>query len=104
MYSNSGKWCSNSICCHFLQLGNVQVWTRPLNPTGSVAVAFLNMGDGGGPSKVSVKLTDIGLTHAQGYSLVEVFDNKSLGKMLPNSTFTCAVNPTGVVFVRATRL
>ena len=86
------------------QMGSVQVWTRPLSPVGSMAVAFLNTGFGGGPASVSVKLTDLGMTHAKGYSLMEVFDGKSLGKMLPNATFSCHVNPTGVTFVRATPL
>ena len=34
-------------------------------PSGSLAFAFLNTGTGGTPSKVSLKLTDLGLKSSQ---------------------------------------
>ena len=83
--------------------GNIQIWTRPVMPTGSVAFVFLNTGNAT-PSKVSIKLSDLGLTGQAGYRVDEVFTGASLGKMTSNSTISQNVNPTGVFFGRATYL
>ena len=48
------------------QIGDVQIWTKPVMPSGSVAFAFLNTGTGGTPSKVSLKLSDLGLKGSYG--------------------------------------
>ncbi len=90
--------------CFFFQVGNVQVWRRPVLPEGSYAIAFLNTGTDGAPSKVSVKLQDLGLNNAKGYSIAEVFDGDRMGDFKPQDRLKIQVNPTGVFFVKATKL
>lgn len=82
------------------KVGNIQVWTKPIRPTGSYAFAFLNSGTAV-PTRFSVRLSDLGLTSANGYNVTEVFDNGQLGTMKPSSTLTVSVNPTGVFFGKA---
>jgi hypothetical protein len=82
----------------------VEVWTRPILPSGSFAFAFLNTGKDGTPLKVSAKLSDMGMQSANGYNVEEVFEGSALGKMLPNDTMAAMVNPTGVFFGKATAL
>ena len=80
---------------HFLQSGNIQVWTKPL--TGdSMAFAYINFGTGGMPSKVSMALKDMGLTKPTGYNISEAFNNKLFGTFHPPDTFSAQVNPTGI--------
>ncbi len=50
-------------------MGDIQIWTKPVNPSGSFAFAFLNTGVGGTPHNVTVKLADLGLK-ASGKCLV----------------------------------
>jgi alpha-N-acetylgalactosaminidase len=82
------------------QSGNIQVWNKPL-VKNMFAFAYLNTGNGGNPSKVSMKLSDFGLTNAAGYNITEVFEGTSMGKFLPTDTFTTMVNPTGIFMGKA---
>ena len=86
------------------QTGNIQLWTKPILPEGSYAFAALNTGTGGTPSKVSIKLADLGLNNPSGYNITEVFDGKAMGKFQPTDRFNCSVNPTGIFFGKATVL
>ena len=88
-----------------LQSGQVRIWRKPLSkPAGSFALALLYMNVSGGPSKVSIKLQDLGLTTAGAYNLTEVFDGTFLGQYKPWYYLDCEVNPTGVLFILATAL
>jgi len=79
--------------------GNIQVWTRPLSG-GSLAFALLNFG-AADPTRVSIKLTDLGLSSSGGYHVNEVFDQQDMGKFMPNATFTTYVNPSGIFLGKA---
>ena len=89
---------------YFLQLldGKLQVWTKPVTPEGSFAIATIYMKQQGFPIKSSARLRDIGLTSVRGYKITEVFDGHHLGLFKPNQNLTCVVNPSGIVLVRAT--
>ena len=78
----------------------VQVWTRPIVPVGSFAVAIIYTKQSGYPIHVSVKLKDIGLISATGYNVTELFDGKQLGYYSQNSNFTTYVNPSGIYMVK----
>jgi len=86
-----------------LQIGNVEVWTKPILPSGSYAFALVNMGNAT-PTKVSVVLSDLGLQGISGYNVTEVFDGKYLGLFKPSSKLEVDVNPTGVFFAQATAI
>ena len=77
------------------QRGMLQVWTRPVLPTGSVAIAVLNKGHSGNSVKVDFPLKMYGLESTV-YDLTEVFDGQSLGRYNISSVVTFYVNPTGI--------
>lgn len=83
-----------------MKVGNVQVWTRPILPQGTMAFAFLNGGTSD-PTKVSIALADLGLKATGGYTITEVFDGTKMGNFKPTDKFTVYVNPTGVFFGKA---
>ena len=78
--------------------GHIQIWTRPVMPTGSVAFAFLNFGTGGMPATVSATLNSMGMTRPGGYNITDVFTSAGMGSFRPSQTFSTKVNPTGVFF------
>ena len=49
-------------------------------------------------------LADLKLTSAKGYTVNEVFDGDYVGDKLSSDKITVNVNPTGVVFLKATRI
>ena len=61
----------------------------------SAAVAVMNKGVYGTPTKVSFSPKSIGLTHPAGYSVTEVFSNTFEGAVLPDTAIQIMVNPTG---------
>ncbi|XP_074651733.1 alpha-N-acetylgalactosaminidase-like isoform X2 [Tubulanus polymorphus] len=83
--------------------GNIEVWTRPILPKGSFAVAIMNTGTGGTPQRVSLRVSSITKTTSGTYSIVDVFENRSRGTLKPSDTFMCDVNPSGVCFVKFNR-
>jgi hypothetical protein len=87
----------------FLQLydDKFQIWTRPISPVGSFAIAAVYFKQQGNPLHVSLQLSAISLTAARGYNITEVFDGLPIGTFLPSQNFTYAVNPSGIVFLRA---
>jgi hypothetical protein len=78
-----------------------QLWTRPITPPGSYAVAALYLKLGGYPLHVSFPLAALGLTAPRGYNLTEVFDGVNLGHYLPAQNFTYVVNPSGIYLLKA---
>lgn len=85
------------------QTGNIQLWTKPIEPEGSWAFVIFNS-DGAMPSVVSVKLSDLGMENPAGYNIMEVFDGDFIGKKKPSDVLKVSVNPTGVFFGKATIL
>jgi len=83
--------------------GDIQVWTRPVTPKGSVAFVFLYVGVPA-PTQFSITLADMDMKNPGGYNITEVFDGKPAGVFKPTDTFTATVNPGGVFFGRATPL
>ncbi|WAQ98162.1 AGAL-like protein [Mya arenaria] len=79
---------------------NVEVWSRPISPVGSFAIAFLQLANHGDPTPVSVTGRDIGLT-ASGYMFMDGFNNQPMGTYGPDSPVKVVVNPNGVVLFRA---
>ncbi len=45
----------------------MHIWTKRLLPSGSLAFAFLNIGTGGTPTKLSIKLSELGLKPGSEY-------------------------------------
>lgn len=75
--------------------GKLQVWTRPILPEGTTAVAVVNIGEGGPSVKTYFPLAMYGL-QANDYDLTEAFDGYSLGRHNLTSVVTFNVNPTGI--------
>ncbi|KDR23773.1 alpha-N-acetylgalactosaminidase-like [Zootermopsis nevadensis] len=85
----------------------IEIWTRPISPLlgdkYSYAVAFVSHRIDGYPYLISVNLAEIGLTSAQGYNFQDLYDPESPPEILkPDSILSIRVNPSGVVFYRAT--
>jgi hypothetical protein len=61
----------------------VDIFVRPIMPTfkgnHSAAVAVLYSGDDGTPTKVTFTPEKLGLSHASGYIVSEVFSGEKLG-------------------------
>ncbi|KAL4229809.1 hypothetical protein ACF0H5_010201 [Mactra antiquata] len=75
--------------------GDIEIWTRTLINKG-MAFAFLNMNYGGGPSKVTVTISSLGLNAPFGYNIVEGFSGQSVGTFKPQDNFSATVDPSGV--------
>jgi len=76
------------------------LWTKPIAPNGSWAFVVFNSALAM-PSRVTVKLSDLGMHSPAGYHVSEVFDGVSLGVMKPSDVLNVSVNPTGVFFGKA---
>ena len=74
---------------------------KPVSPAGSFALALLYENISGQPSKVSVKLQDLGMTTAAAYNFTDVISGSHVGVYKPWYTFNTEVNPTGVKFIFA---
>lgn len=83
-----------------MEVGKIQIWTRPILPSGSWAFAFVNTGTSN-PTAVSITLSDLGLKSSGGYTITEVFDDTKMGTFKPSDNFKVYVNPTGVFFGKA---
>jgi len=79
------------------QIGDIHVFRKAIQPQGSFAVAFYYTNIAGGPSRVSVRLSDIGLTTAARYDVTEAFTGLHYGIMKPWYTLNCEVNPNGTL-------
>ncbi|XP_076468475.1 alpha-galactosidase A-like [Babylonia areolata] len=83
---------------------SISVWLKPLTPSGSYAIAFLNEDDQGRPMPFSIHLADIGLTSTNGYNVTDVFDNLNMGQYKPTSSLDVLVDPTSIVILKAVPL
>jgi len=82
---------------------NMYIFRRSVSPAKSVAIAFVNRSEGGGPTLYTAKASDMGLTDPKGYYVSDLFDNDRLVTVIgPNDTLTVSVNPVGVVMYKAT--
>lgn len=82
-------------------LGDLEVWGKPLISTtsGKVAVALLNRSDK--PSSITFDVDSIGLNAAKGYTMKDLWSSK----LYPSSTdkeFSLEVPPHGIVVLRLT--
>lgn len=77
---------------------DISVWTRPILPQGSIAIAVLNTGDGGSQTKVSIRCSDLGMTSPGGYNVTEVFTGMPFGLFKPQDSLNVSVVPSGVFF------
>lgn len=86
-----------------LRKQQIDTFVRPIMPTfngeNSAAVAIMNRGDST-PTKVTFTPSEIGLNHAGGYIVKEVFENANMGSVLPDDTIEVMVNPSGVQLLR----
>lgn len=88
----------------FLQISGttVEVWSRPLSASGSLAVAFLQLANKGDPIMFKVRTGNIGLKAANGYSVTDGFTGETLITTTgPDTVLKILVNPNGVVLVVA---
>jgi len=85
-------------------VGNIEMWSKPIMPTGSYAFGVINFGNDM-PTTVTVQLaSQLGFISASGYNVTEVFDGQFIGTFKPSSNFTVSVNPNGVFFGKAIAL
>ena len=78
---------------------------RPVMPTFhgnmSAAVALLNMGNAGCGLFTKFTPASIGLDHPNGYTVIEVFENRVIKSVMPNDYVAdFLVPPSGVKFLR----
>jgi len=76
------------------------LWTRPIEPNGSWAFVVFNEA-GAVPSRVTVKLSHLGMHNPAGYNVTEVFDELQIGIKKPTDVLNVSVHPTGVFFATA---
>lgn len=79
---------------------SIQVWTKPILPKGSLAVAVLYTVQGGNYIRVKYPLSAFGLSQGS-YDLQEVFDGDNLGRYNATSVISFNVNPTGIFMFTA---
>ena len=77
---------------------------KAVRPSGSFALALLYENISGQPSRVSVKLQDLGMTTAAAYNFTNIFTGSHVGVFKPWYTFNTEVNPMGVKFIFAEAL
>ena len=63
----------------------------------SAAVAIMNRGSST-PTKVTFTPSSLGLNHAGGYMVKEVFENTNMGSVLPDNEIEVMVNPSGMKY------
>ena len=90
-----------------LSTGNIRVYSRTVLPRsgayGSQALAIVNRAEGGAPSPYSFNTSIADLDSEAGYYITDLYDNNRLVTIVrPGDTLTGTVNPSGVVFLKAT--
>lgn len=63
---------------------------------GKFAIAAINFGVAGTPSKVKLTCEELGLTNDGGYNITETFEDKFFGHFALKDTFTVDIDPSGV--------
>lgn len=78
----------------------MQVWTKPILPKGSKAIAVVYTVQGGNFIRVKYPLEFYGLDAGE-YHLTEVFEGHDLGQHNKSSIISFTVNPTGIYMFTA---
>ena len=77
------------------------MFVRPIMPTFgtemSAAIAIMSRGEST-PTKVTFTPSDLGLNHAGGYLVKEVFEGTNMGSVLPDGQIQVMVNPSGMIY------
>jgi len=94
----------NIFCLFQLYNDTFHIWTRPITPPGSYAIAAVYSKQQGYPIHVTLPLSAIHLNASHGYKITEVFDNKPVGYLKAGQNLTYIVNPSGIYFLRATSM
>lgn len=81
--------------------GKLQIWTRPILPSGSFAIVVLNLKDGGVPIPVRFTFSDLDMFDHHGYNVTEVFEGKHVGFYASDDVFSCRVNMSGAYMIKA---
>ncbi|XP_014253593.1 alpha-N-acetylgalactosaminidase-like [Cimex lectularius] len=89
-----------------LRQNKIEVWTRKVTPANdteySYAIAIYSRRTDGSPYEFVTTLEKIGLKYAKGYTLEDLYDEVQYTPVYyPESTLTIRVNPSGVVFMKA---
>lgn len=97
------KWRNTHITYSVLLL-NLQTWVRKISPivgnSTSFAVAFTSQRDDGAPYSITVMPEQLGLYHAKGYNLVDLYNTaKVFESILSNQPLTVRINPSGMLFL-----
>ncbi|XP_041360076.1 alpha-N-acetylgalactosaminidase-like [Gigantopelta aegis] len=80
-----------------------EIWTRQLKDD-NVAIAVINLDDGGCPAMIHTTLAGLGLNGEGGYNVTDVFNKKPVKSYTQTDTVTFRPNPSGVEFVVASPL
>lgn len=79
----------------------IQVWSRPVSPPGSFAIAFLQLENPGLITRISVIAQDIGLTNEDGYTVTDGFSGEDLGSLTPEMLCHVKIKPNSVEVIVA---
>ncbi|KAL5012401.1 hypothetical protein ScPMuIL_010952 [Solemya velum] len=86
------------------KMNDFEIWTRPIEPTGSVAFSFLNLADSGTPVKANISTSGLELDMHAVYNVTEGFSGSVVGTLTNGTFFTVGVNPSGVFLGKATKI
>ncbi|XP_005108742.1 alpha-N-acetylgalactosaminidase [Aplysia californica] len=83
-------------------VSNIQVWTRPVLPAGSYALAILNENDGGSGTTVKFYLSNLAISSKSSFKLTEIFQGKDMGVFNSTTEFAIDVDVSSVFFGKLT--
>ncbi|XP_045204113.2 alpha-N-acetylgalactosaminidase-like [Mercenaria mercenaria] len=88
----------------FIKGTAIEVWSKPLsNPSGSFALAFVQLPNPGDPTLFSVRTGDVGLVSPNGYTISDGFTGEEeVTTKSPDDVLKLLVNPNGVILFVAT--
>ncbi|XP_065307119.2 alpha-N-acetylgalactosaminidase-like [Dermacentor albipictus] len=90
-----------------VSVNGIEVWARPVTPVTdegfpSAAIVLFNRRHIGGPVRVTLQLTSIGLNYPHGYKVWDLYDPQAHPVVFkPFDDIPATVNPSGVVMLRA---
>ncbi|XP_013069940.2 alpha-galactosidase A-like isoform X3 [Biomphalaria glabrata] len=76
--------------------GSISVWLKKLSKPGSVAIGVLNKDNEGTPIPYKTSFADLGFKNANGYSMTEAFEGKSMGSYSLTEQFVLYIEPTSI--------
>lgn len=89
-----------------LKTNNINVWQKPMLPMVngeySYGLAFVSLRTDGIPYHIQFPLDQLGMTNANGYDIDNIFEGEVPTMIPQGGSFSIKVNPTGVIFVKAT--